>query len=90
VGWFNGAGTRMGEGRRNGIVKMGCDVVTGKRSEMRGVARASWAMLSCTAQRKKLTFISTERPFAGVLRVSVTSPGLQVCKADNSGLGANH
>jgi len=43
--WFNGAGTRMGEGRRNGIVKMECDVVTGKRSETRGVARASWAML---------------------------------------------
>jgi len=89
MGWFNGAGTRTGEGRRNGIVKMGCDVVTGKR-ETRGAARASWATLSCTAQRKKLTFISTERLFAGVLRVSVTSPGLQVCKADNGGLGANH
>jgi len=24
---------------------MGCDVVTGKRSETRGAARASWAML---------------------------------------------
>jgi len=45
MGWFNRAGTRMGEGRQNGIVKIGCDVVTGKRSEMRGVARASWAML---------------------------------------------
>jgi len=45
VGWFNGAGTRTGEGRQNGIVKMGCDVVTGKRSETRGAARASWATL---------------------------------------------
>jgi len=45
MGWFNGAGTRMGEGRQSGIVKMGCDVVTGKRSETRGAARASWAML---------------------------------------------
>jgi len=79
----------MGEGRQNRIVKMGCDVVTGER-KTRGAARASWAMLSCMAQRKKLTFISTECPFAGILRVSVTSPGLQVCKADNGGLSANH
>jgi len=43
--WFNKAGTRMGEGRQNGIVKMGCDVVTGKRSETRGVARTGLAML---------------------------------------------
>jgi len=45
VGWFNGAGTGTGEGRRNRIVKMGCDVVTGKGSETREVARASWATL---------------------------------------------
>jgi len=79
----------MGEGRQNRIVKMGCDGVTGER-ETRGVARASWATLSCTAQQKKLIFISTECLFAGILRVSVTSPGLQVYKADNGGLSANH